>query len=107
MKLTDYEAADSFFKRAIGIMFRRRLEKPMLFTFPQAGTSMNSIHSFFCFIRFDAVFLDEGKRIVDVRERIMPFTPLIVPKKPAKYLVEAPAGWAKRKGLKAGDRLYF
>jgi len=107
LKLGDYEAADSHFKRARGIMFRRSLGKPMLFVFPVKGTLSNAIHSFFCLVRFDAVFLDEKKQVVDVRERIMPFLPLIVPRKPAKYLIEAPAGWARKKKVAVGDTITF
>ena len=103
LKLGDYEPAETFFQRAMGIMFRLGFTKPLLFTFPHPGTSSNSIHSFFCFVYFDAIFLDEKKRIVDIRERIRPFTPLIVPRKPAKYLIEAPAGWARKKKAAIGD----
>jgi len=88
-------------------MFRRGMKRPLLFTFPKEARVESSIHAFFVFFPFDAIYLDNGKKVVDVRGSIAPFTPLIIPKGKAKYLVEAPAGWAKRKGIKVGDRLYF
>lgn len=102
-----FEVADTFLKRARGLMFRRRIERPLIFIFPSTSRINGAIHAFFVFFHFDAIYLDEGKRVVDVREGIPPFWPLVVPAKPAKYLVEAPAGWAKRMKIRKGGRLYF
>ena len=99
----DFEKADSFWKRLKGIMFRKKLRKPLVFYFPTEGR--HSIHSFFC-IPFDAIYLDTGKRIVDLIGDIQPNSHA-TPKKPAKYLIEAPAGSAARLKLLEGDRLFF
>jgi uncharacterized membrane protein (UPF0127 family) len=107
LKLTGFDLAESFPQRALGIMFRLKLKRPLLFVFPRKAKVENAIHSLFVFIEFDAVFLDEKKKVVDVRERITPFTPIIVPRKPAKYLVEAPAGWIKKKKVRLGGRIDF
>ena len=107
MKLADFKVADSFSSRLLGIMFRRKLEKPLLFVFDSEAGLANSIHSLFVFVEFDAVFLDGKKRVVDIRRGIRPFTPMIVPKAAAKYLVEAPAGWAKRNRVKLGMTISF
>jgi len=107
LKLADFEMADSALKRLRGLMFRRGIRKPLVFIFPRKARAENAIHAFFVFFPFDAIFLDEGKRVVDVRGRIAPFTPLVVPRKPAKFLVEAGAGWAKRNGIRVGGKLYF
>ena len=105
MKPGDFEAADSAFTRARGLMFRLRLGRPLLFTFPKEARVECAIHAFFVFFPFDAVYLDGRKKVVDVRHRILPFTPLVVPRKPAKYLIEAPAGWAKAKKICIGKAL--
>jgi len=93
------DEADSLAKKALGIMFRKKF-RPMLFEFDAAATLKNSIHSMFC-PEFDAVFLDAAKRVTEVR-RVKPFS-FLVPSKPAKYLLEVPAGAAK--SVKAGTRL--
>jgi uncharacterized membrane protein (UPF0127 family) len=107
LKLGEFEAADSVFARARGLMFRRSVKRPLLFTFQRESQAECAIHAFFVFFPFDAIYLDGEKRVVDIYEAVRPFTPLIVPKKKAKYLVEAPAGWAKKRRIRAGDRLYF
>lgn len=96
------EVADTFFRKLAGLMFRRRFEEPLLFVFNHEGRQ--AIHSFFCFIDFDAIFLDSRGRIVSVFEKVKPFTPWIQAKR-AKYLIEAPAGNAGYKNLKIGSRL--
>ena len=99
-----YELCDDFFSRARGLMFRRSFERPLIFIFPNESR-LNAIHSFFVFFEFDAVFLDARKRVVDVRERVRPFTPFIVPSRPAKYLIEMPAGMGRK--VAVGDVLEF
>lgn len=89
-------------KKFLGIMFKPRLREPLLFDFEREGTFSNSIHSAFC-IAFDAIFLDSGKKIVEVR-RVRPFR-FVVPKKKCRYLIEAPAGDAARLGLRKGMAL--
>ena len=103
----DCEPADSAWKKFKGIMFRKKVEKPLLFSFDDVGRKRNSIHSFFCFARFDAIFIDGNKRIADVRENIGPFVPLIIPASSVKYLIECAAGEARKKGLKKGVKLVF
>ena len=107
MKLSDFEIVRSIFERARGIMFRRRFEKPLLFIFPRVSRLGSAIHSFFVFVEFDAVFLDEEKKVVDIRQSIKPFTPVIIPRAPAKFLIEAPAGWVAKSGLKTGEIIEF
>jgi uncharacterized membrane protein (UPF0127 family) len=97
------ELADSFFKRLGGLMFRTRFEEPLLFVFERE--SRQPIHSLFCFVDFDAIYLDSSGRIVDLFKGIRPFTPLVTPSSKAKYLIEAPSGSAGRERLKVGSRL--
>jgi len=100
----DFEVADSLFSRARGLMFRNN---PVTILFKFDSTGRNSIHSFFVFFEFDAVYLDKNKRVVDCYERIAPFTLLVVPKKPSHYLVEFPPGAIKKHKIQVGDRFYF
>ncbi|MBU1197957.1 DUF192 domain-containing protein [Candidatus Micrarchaeota archaeon] len=103
----DFELAATPWQKTKGIMLRKNLLKPVLFILKKASRSRAAIHSFFCYFEFDAVFLDEKKRIVDIRTDIPPFQPFIRPKKAAKYIIEAPAGSAKKLDLKIGDKLLF
>ncbi len=105
--LRGFEKADSPFKRVAGIMFRATLSRPVLFSFGREARFANSIHSFFCLVPFDAVFLDSQKRVVDVRKNVLPFTPLVVPKAASKYLAECPAGFAEKNGLQEGVVVSF
>lgn len=101
--LKNYEVADTSFKKAIGIMFRKRIEKPMLFTFFTRGRI--SIHSFFCPL-FDAVFLDDRKRVVDIYRQIRSGQ-IIVSKEIASYLVEFPPGTVSKENIRKGVVIKF
>ena len=107
MKMGGFEVADSAIKRAWGIMLKTKIKKPLLFVFREKGRKRNAIHSLFCFVRFDAVFLDEKKKVVDVKENVAPFSLLVVPKHYCKYLIEAPSGWAKKNKVKVGQAITF
>ncbi|MCX6767538.1 MAG: DUF192 domain-containing protein [Candidatus Micrarchaeota archaeon] len=98
-KLWRAEPAGSVLKKAVGIMFREKKFAPVFFEFAAEARAANSIHSLFC-PEFDAVFLDAGRKVVEIR-RVKPFS-FVTPSKPAKYLIEVPAGLAK---VKAGARL--
>gem|GEM_PF-2075512 len=87
-----------------GIMGAPSNFQPAFFVFPFEGRLVNAIHSFFC-PRFDAVFLDDEMRVVDVRQ-VKPFWPFVVPRSSCKYLIEAPLGSATRR-IKLGDWLFI
>ena len=103
---SSYELADSSWKRFLGIMFRKKLGKPLLFILPQESITRATIHSLFC-IPFDAVFLDSPKRVVAVLHSVAPWQFWVAPKAPAKYLIELPAGSARKLGIKEGEKLDF
>ena len=98
---------DSFFSRLRGLMFRLTFPRPLLFIFPDTSPKRNSIHSFFVFLRFDAVYLDDGKKVTDIFENIRQFTPYIEPSSPVRYLLELEAGSVKKLNIEVGDRMEF
>lgn len=98
------ELADDPFKRAIGLMFRRRLDKALLFVLPEETKMGAAIHSYFVFFPFDIVWLDRDKKIVDMRT-VRPFRLFEAPGKRAKYFIELPAGSIKKAGIKIGQRI--
>ncbi len=95
--------ARTFFQKAKGLMFSPKAF-PLLLELDSQGTTRNSIHSFFCPV-FDAVFLDERKRVVCIFKNIRPFKPFLSSPKPAKFLVELPPGESRK--VELGDRLFW
>ncbi len=100
LKKGTYEIADTPSARSRGLMFRSK-PKRILFRFGKPGRY--SIHSFFVFFRFDAVYLDSEMRVLEKYLGVRPFVPLLVPKKQASYLLELPEG--EGKGLRLGERI--
>lgn len=92
------KTATNIFSQALGLMFRTRIE-PLCFIFRKE--KIHAIHSFFVFSPFEAIYLDADRRVVELRH-VKPFRLNIRNKQPAKYLIEAPVGWARRNKIKKG-----
>ncbi|MCL6089300.1 MAG: DUF192 domain-containing protein [Candidatus Marsarchaeota archaeon] len=96
------EPAATMSARLRGLMFRK---KPAALLFAFDWTDRHSIHSFFVAFPFDAIYLDERGAIVEVFGSVPPFTPLLIPRAPARYLLELASGDAAKLGARIGDRL--
>lgn len=94
------EWAQSFFQKMRGLMFRRKTNHALIFVFNYETRLDAAIHMFFVFFSIDVVYLNSNWEIVDIKRNIKPFTPMIVPDKAAKYLIELPAGMGKDLNLK-------
>lgn len=94
------ERADTSLSRLRGLMFRKK-PASILFTFDWPG--LHGIHSFFVSFPFDAVYLNEEGKVVDVFMRVPPFTHYLQPSRPVSYLIELPPGMAARLHLKPND----
>ncbi len=99
------EIADDDAKRQRGLMFRRELadDRGMIFVFDDEGE-----HSFWMkdtLIPLDMIFIDEGGRVTGIVARAQPLS--LDPRTggPSRYVLEVPAGWAARRGVKPGDRV--
>jgi uncharacterized membrane protein (UPF0127 family) len=95
-------------ERARGLMHRRELapEAGMLFLFsenePRAFWMKNTLLS------LDMLFIDDGGRVVGLIERAEPLTTSPRdPGVPSRYVLEVIGGWAKRHGVRPGDRVRF
>jgi uncharacterized protein len=88
-----------------GLMFRSKksVDYALVFEFPFEGRYTTSVHMFFVFFSIDILFVNAKKQVVDIRRNVLPFTPSIVPRKPAQYFIEVPAG--KAKSVAVGDVL--
>ncbi len=92
-------------ERARGLMFssEKKHDKPLLFDFRRT-TSQCTIHSFFCFFEFDAIWLDEEDKITFLIENVKPWKYGLGPEK-ARWLIEAKKGTIRKFKLKKGDRI--
>ncbi len=106
----DVEIAQSFLKKAIGLMGRKNLfdNSGMLFIFNQPNR-----HSFWMFatrIPLEAIFFDENGFVVDIINMeprgLNPFNcPKYSPKNDAKYVLEVNSGFVKRNKVVVGSKL--
>lgn len=105
MKTLGYrtEYADSFWKKFRGLMFRKSLDHALVFDLGKETRHGASIHSFFVFFAFDAIFLDKNKKIVDMKT-VSPFG-FCIPRKPSRFIVEVPKKTIEKKNLKLGRKL--
>lgn len=87
----------SYLGKFTGLMFRSRNTSNLLFNFPRNSTP--SIHSFFVFFPFLALWLDKKNNVTDY-SIVKPFTSLIQPKKQSNKLIEFPLN---KKNLKILD----
>jgi len=100
------EIADTAPRRQAGMMWRRELPegRGMLFVFPTSAD-----HAFWMkntLIPLDMIFIDESLHVVGVQNDAAPLStqPLSVGR-PSRYVLEVPAGWARRRGVTPGDRV--
>jgi uncharacterized membrane protein (UPF0127 family) len=85
----------NFFKKFSGLMFSDK-EKAEVLLFNFKTKQKISIHSFFVFYDFLAVWLDDKNRVVDLK-KVKPFTFCVSPKKDCFKLVEIPINRKNKK----------
>jgi uncharacterized membrane protein (UPF0127 family) len=107
------EVAEGFFHKIRGLMLRKSLPRGtcLLMIFEKPGK--HGIWMPLMRFSIDIVFLDSRKHIVGLHERVKPVSfrrktwRVYYPDKPAKYVIELPAGTVKRKKIAAGNMLLF
>lgn len=93
------EWARTPWKKFLGLMFRKSIRRPLVLELVAESRWLATIHTLFMRFPIDLVFLDSERRVVDIVRDVGPWRMHIVPKRPAKYVVEMRAGTAKyRKG---------
>ena len=82
--------ADTFLKRAIGLMFsfKKNFNYGLIFDLKRETVTGAGIHMFFVFFSINVLFLDKNKKIVDYK-RLRPFT-IYQPVKKIRYIIELP-----------------
>ena len=76
-----------FLGKMIGLMFKSRNTSNMLFSFSK--DVYFSLHSWFVFFPFLCLWLDDRKRVIEMKV-IMPFSTRILPNKAYRYVLELP-----------------
>ena len=89
--IKNVKIADTEIKQTLGLMFSRRnkFNYCLIFKRPNSSILGSSIHMMFVFYPIAVIFLDENKKVVDIKKKIVPFW-FYMPKKPAKYILEIP-----------------
>lgn len=80
--------------RCWGLRFSSKLGKgeALVLVSPREGIYSTSIDMLFVFFPIDVLWLNSEHKIVDFRTNVKPFTLLVRPRAPAKFVVELPAG---------------
>ncbi len=95
----------SIASKARGLMFTNKEaveEMPLVFEFKRPG--IQSLHMLFVFYPIDVVFLDEKKKVLDIKQNFRPFRTYTSMKR-SKYVIELPEGVVKRSKTEEGDQL--
>lgn len=93
------------FSKSVGLMFSRRLEgKALIFIFSRE--KIIPLHNLFVFYPIDVLFLDNDKKVVEIRENFRPFT-FYTPKNKANYVIELPQGAVKQSKTEVDDKIEF
>jgi len=90
----------------IGLRFFRKLKdnEAMLFVFKKPLKS--TVDMFFVFYAIDIIFLDERKKIIDLKKNMPPFSFFIMKKK-CRYMIEMRKGSIRKNMLSLNDTLSF
>ncbi len=102
------EVADNPFSREKGLMFRQSLSQDsgMLFVFESPQELRFWMKN--TLMPLDIIFVSENFTIMNVAESAQPcsgYCPLYYSAAPAKYVVEANAGFARKNGITVGDMI--
>ena len=96
----------SFFGKAKGLMFTLpKQDLGLVFHFPKE--EIIPITMLFVFYPIDILWLNKKKEIVEIKEKAIPFSFSISPKRKAKYVVELPSGKISESKTKLNDEITF
>jgi uncharacterized membrane protein (UPF0127 family) len=102
----DIQIANNEYDRELGLMFRKHMQEDrgMLFIFPQEGTQSFWMHN--TYIPLDMIFVNANDQIVKIQNADKTLSDQTYSSvKPAQYVIEVNLGFAKKYGLKVGDKI--
>ena len=111
----DAEVASGFFRKGLGLMFRKELRQGcgLLMDFSPDGEGMHAIWMPFMRFPIDIVFIGPDRKVTDVFHDVPPIGlrlrtwKVYAPTAPAMWVLELPAGAAKRGKITGGDNMEF
>lgn len=96
---------DNNFAKLRGLMFSKPLkDKGLLLECLSESKIDSAIHMFFVFFPIDVVWISNKKEVVDIKTAL-PFQPIAIPRRAAKFVLELPVGYGKN--FRIGDKLNF
>ena len=95
----------SFLSKAMGLRFRS-VSNDEAYVFPFKNPVRVLMDMWFVFSPLDVVFLDERKKVIEIKENFLPFSTYHSREK-ASFVVELKEGRVKEKNLKVKDLLEF
>ncbi len=105
------DIADTHTKRGLGLMHRKSLGKNQCMLFLFDGEASQPIWMRHMNFQIDAIWLDNRKKIVHAEENLKPAKyfefKTYSSRKPAKYIIELPAGFIKKNRLRLNSRVSF
>ena len=94
-----------FLNKSIGLIFHKKLKgKGLIFIYEKEKKV--SLHMIFVFFPIDILYLDEKKKVIEIKENFKPFT-FYTPEKKANYILELPENIIKKTKTEIGDTLSF
>jgi uncharacterized membrane protein (UPF0127 family) len=95
----------SFIKKAIGLQFHRKIhDEAHIFIFDRKKKI--ALTMWLVFFPIDVLFLDDKKKIVEIKEDFRPFTNYF-PKKESCFVIELPSGMINKHKLKINEVMFF
>jgi hypothetical protein len=96
--------AKGILPKAIGLMFKKKVEKPLIFMFNRK--QFVPLHMFFVFTPIDVLYLDSEKNIVEIKENLQPFK-MYNPKSTARFVIELPPNTISKFDIKVNQIASF
>jgi len=90
-------------KKAKGMMFE---PSPRFLIFTFRKPKLVSLHNLFVFFPLDILFLNDKKKVVEIKEDFRPFS-FYFPFNKAKYIIEAPKKTVRKHKIKVGHKVSF
>ena len=103
--IVDARFCNSVISKAFGLRFRKKpVDKALIFTFDSPKTVLMDM--WFVFYPIDVVFLDSDKKVVEIKEKFLPFS-FYKSNKKAVYIIEFENGIIKKNNISIGEKLIF
>jgi uncharacterized protein len=101
--------ADSFLKKMIGLMFRKKINNNECMLFVFGNESRYAIWMHNMLFPIDVAWINSKFRVVDIKENLNPCKLIdckeYYPTKPAKYIMEFKSGALGKKRIKIGSKV--